>query len=170
MVAVGEPLTGGRINPHDLLAVLGPEAVRLYLLEEVQKVYRQHGVDIDDKHVEVIVARMLARVKVTDAGDTELLPGQVVDRAVFDAANAALARGKHRAICVNLVLGISKAAVQADSFLSAASFQETTKVLAQAALAGKVDELHGLKENVLLGHLMPAGTGFRAGVEPQGQA
>jgi DNA-directed RNA polymerase subunit beta' len=169
-VKVGEPLTAGPINPHDLLAVLGPDAVRLYLLEEVQKVYRQHGIDVDDKHVEVIVARMLARVKVTDAGDTGLLPGQVVERSAFEAANARLGRGKRKAACANLVLGISKAAVQADSFLSAASFQETTKVLAQAALAGKVDELHGLKENVLLGHLMPAGTGFRPAVEPQGQA
>jgi DNA-directed RNA polymerase subunit beta' len=170
LVQVGEPLTAGPVGPHDLLRVLGPDAVRLYLLEEVQKVYRTYGVDIDDKHVEVVIARMLGKVKVLDGGDTELLPGQVVERGVLLAANAGLADGRRKAKCSALLLGVEKAAVQADSFLAAASFQETTKVLAQAALAGKVDELHGLKENVLLGRVVPAGTGFRPAVEPQGQA
>jgi DNA-directed RNA polymerase subunit beta' len=170
VVQVGEPLTSGQVTAHELLRVLGPDAVRLYLLEEVQKVYRLQGVDVDDKHVEVIIAQMLSKVKVLDGGDTELLPGQVIDRTELLAANGRLAKDKRPAQCSNLVLGISKAAVQATSFLSAASFQETTKVLTRAALAGKVDELHGLKENVLLGHLVPAGTGFRPAVEPQGQA
>jgi DNA-directed RNA polymerase subunit beta' len=170
LVQAGEPLTAGPVGPHDLLRVCGPDAVRLYLLEEVQKVYREYGVEIDDKHVEIIISQMLGKVKVIDGGDTELLPGQVVDRADPRSANAKLRKGKRKARCANLLLGVEKAAVQADSFLSAASFQETTKVLAQAALAGKVDELHGLKENVLLGHLVPAGTGFRPAVEPQGRA
>jgi DNA-directed RNA polymerase subunit beta' len=160
-VQAGDPLTTGQPAPHDLLAVLGLEAVRRYLVDEVQKVYRLHGVDVDDKHVEVIVAQMLARVKVTDPGDTDLLPGQVVERRTLEAANARLKADRRKALAADLVLGVSKAAVQSDSFLSAASFQETTKVLAHAALAGKVDELAGLKENVLLGHLVPAGSGFR---------
>jgi DNA-directed RNA polymerase subunit beta' len=170
VVRAGDPLTNGPVGAHDLLRILGPNAVRAYLLEEVQKVYRLQGVVIDDKHVEIIVTQMLGKVKVTDAGETDFLPGQVIDRVALVAANSALGAKKRPARCVNLLLGISKAAVQAESFLSAASFQETTRVLTQAALAGKVDELHGLKENVLLGHLVPAGTGFRPAVEPQGSA
>jgi DNA-directed RNA polymerase subunit beta' len=160
-VGAGEPLTEGRPCPHDLLRTAGLDAARLYLLEEVQAVYRLEGVDIDDKHVEVIVARMFSKVRVTDAGGTPLLPGQVVEHAAVQAANAGRAAGSRPARCAPLLLGVSKAAVGSDSFLSAASFQETTKVLTQAALAGKVDELRGLKENVLLGRLVPAGTGLR---------
>jgi DNA-directed RNA polymerase subunit beta' len=169
-VEVGDALTAGAVTPHELLRVLGPDAVRAFLVDEVQKVYRLQGVDVDDKHVEVIVSRMLSKVKVLDAGDTGLLPGQVVERAAVRAANAALKKSQRPARVAALLLGVSKAAVQAESFLSAASFQETTKVLTEAALAGKVDELVGLKENVLLGHLVPVGTGFRPAVEPQGQA
>jgi DNA-directed RNA polymerase subunit beta' len=169
-VAVGDALTTGPIDPHELLRVLGPLGVRTYLVDEIQKVYRSQGIDLDDKHVEVVVSRMLARVKVLDAGDTALLPGQVLERRELELANRALARDKRPARVQALLLGVSKAAVQAESFLSAASFQETTRVLTQAALAGQVDELRGLKENVLLGHLVPVGTGFRPGVQPQGQA
>jgi DNA-directed RNA polymerase subunit beta' len=169
-VAVGEPLTSGPIDAHEMLRVLGPLAVRTFLVDEIQKVYRGQGIDLDDKHVEVIVARMLARVKVVDAGDTKFLPGQVVERRVVEEANARLTAKQRPARVQALLLGVSRAAVQADSFLSAASFQETTRVLTQAALAGQVDELRGLKENVLLGHLVPVGTGFRPAVEPRGLA
>jgi DNA-directed RNA polymerase subunit beta' len=169
-VNAGDALTSGPIDPHQLLRVLGPNAVRTHLVDEIQKVYRSQGIEIDDKHVEVIVSRMLARVKVTDAGDTDLLPGQVVERRALARANAALGEGRRPARATPLLLGIKQAAVQSESFLSAASFQETTKVLTEAALAGKVDELTGLKENVLLGHLVPVGTGFRPAVQPQGQA
>ncbi len=169
-VEVGDALTSGPIDPHEMLRVLGPLAVRTYLVDEIQKVYRHYGIDLDDKHVEVVVARMLARVKVIDASDTALLPGQVVERRAVEQANAGLKAGQRPARVQALLLGVSRAAVQAESFLSAASFQETTKVLTQAALAGQVDELHGLKENVLLGHLVPVGTGFRPAVQPQGPA
>jgi DNA-directed RNA polymerase subunit beta' len=166
----GDVLTTGPIDPHELLRVTGPARVRAYLVDEIQKVYRTHGVDLDDKHVEVVVRQMLARVKLIEAGDTDLLPGQVVEQRVVEAANRALASGKRPAQVEALLLGVSKAAVRAESFLSAASFQETTRVLTHAALAGQVDELRGLKENVLLGHLIPVGTGFRPAVEPRGQA
>jgi DNA-directed RNA polymerase subunit beta' len=169
-VEVGDVLTTGPTDPHDLLRVLGPARVRTYLVDEIQKVYRTQGVDLDDKHLEVVVSQMLARVKVVDTGDTDLLPGQVVERRVVDSANGALPQGKRPARVQALLVGVSKAAVLAESFLSAASFQETTRVLTQAALAGQVDELRGLKENVLLGHLVPVGTGFRPAVEPRGQA
>jgi len=158
----GDPLTAGVLNPHDLLRTVGVTAVRTYLVDEIQKVYRLQGIDLDDKHVEVIVGRMLSRVKVRDAGDTPLLPDQVVERRAVEVANAALGKGRPARAHV-VLLGIKQAAVQSESFLSAASFQETAKVLTEAALAGKVDELTGLKENVLLGHLVPVGTGFRAG-------
>jgi DNA-directed RNA polymerase subunit beta' len=169
-VEVGDALTTGPIDPHELLRVLGPSSVRTYLVDEIQKVYRRQGVELDDKHIEVVVSRMLARVKVIDAGDTQLLPGQVVERRMVESINAGLARDRRPARVQALLLGVSNAAVQADSFLSAASFQETTKVLTRAALAGEVDELLGVKENVLLGQLVPVGTGFRPAVEPQGQA
>jgi DNA-directed RNA polymerase subunit beta' len=169
-VEVGQPLTTGPIDPHEMLRVVGPLVVRTYLVDEIQKVYRGQGVELDDKHVEVVVGRMLARVKVLDAGDTDFLPGQVVERHAVESANRALAAERRPARVQTLLMGVSKAAVQAESFLSAASFQETTRVLTQAALAGQVDELRGVKENVLLGHLIPVGTGFRPAVEPQGQA
>jgi DNA-directed RNA polymerase subunit beta' len=201
-VEAGDPLTDGPVAPQDVLRVGGAEAVQRYLLEEAQNIYRAQAIEIDDKHLEVIIAQMLRRVKVKCPGDTELLPGSVLDRFAFRAVNdrlgdcvkikdagascfasgqvvpreaVALERARLKAAglapmkvvrprpatCVPLVLGVSRAALQSDSFLAAASFQETSKVLTEAALAGRVDELAGLKENVLLGQLVPAGTGYR---------
>jgi DNA-directed RNA polymerase subunit beta' len=201
-VKEGEALVDGPLVPHDFLRISGTEAVQHYLVREVQSVYRSQRVDIDDKHIEIIVAQMLRKVKVTSMGDTGLLPGSVIDKFGFRAVNDRLKEcvkikdpgdskfetgrivskeafederarleedGKKPpsfvppspATCETQLLGITKAAVQSDSFISAASFQETTKVLTEAALAGKVDSLVGLKENVILGHLVPAGTGFR---------
>ena len=211
-VKVGDPLVYGPLVPHDILRVRGIEAVQDYMVREVQAVYRLQRVDIDDKHIEVIVSQMLRKVKVTTAGDTKLLPGLVLDKFTFEDINR-----QHVEDCVKVVnpgasgfyagqvlsreafdeerasltgtkkkdlptfetptpadmevqlLGITKAAVQSDSFISAASFQETTKVLTEAALASKVDYLVGLKENVILGHLIPAGTGFKLHQEAQVQ-
>ena len=194
--------------PHDILRISGEEAVQVYLLREIQSVYRSQSVDIDDKHIEIIVAQMLRKVRVETGGDTSLLPGSVVDKFQFRRRNqelaacmkvvepgdtefklgdivpkevleqekarieAAGAKGPKTtkpqpATSSTQLLGITKAAVQSESFISAASFQETTKVLTEAALAGKVDRLVGLKENVILGHLVPAGTGFRAHQESE---
>jgi DNA-directed RNA polymerase subunit beta' len=202
IVKAGQALVEGPLVPHDILRVSGEEAVQQYLLHEVQQVYRSQRVEINDKHVEIIIARMLRKVKITNPGDTSLLAGLVMDRfdfkkhndhiakcirvtdpgdtqfalgaivpkEEFDTANAQSeglggkgAKGKKPkpAHAEVQLLGITKAAVQSNSFISAASFQETTKVLTEAALAGKVDRLVGLKENVILGHLIPAGTGFR---------
>jgi DNA-directed RNA polymerase subunit beta' len=157
-VEAGQPLSDGPPTPSDLLRTAGLEAAGDWLVHEIQATYRRQGIDLDDKHVEVVVARMLSSVKVRDAGDSELLPGAVIDRKALREANEGLERP---ATAAPLLLGVSRAALQAEGFLSAASFQETTRVLAEAALAGKVDELTGLKENVLLGQLVPAGTGFR---------
>jgi DNA-directed RNA polymerase subunit beta' len=200
-VREGDALVVGPLVPHDILRISGIEAVQDYLVREVQAVYRAQRVDIDDKHIEIIVAQMLRKVRVDVTGDTGLLPGIVIDKFRFRAVNDRLkecakvvepgaskfkpeqilkkddfneernrleAEGKplptfvppEPAISSTQLLGITKAAVQSDSFISAASFQETTKVLTEAALAGKIDELVGLKENVILGHLVPAGTGF----------
>ncbi|MEQ8767524.1 MAG: hypothetical protein RL885_26690 [Planctomycetota bacterium] len=160
----GEPLVEGPLVPHDILRINGEEALQQYLLREVQNVYRSQGVTIDDKHVEVIIAQMLRKVQVEDPGDSELLPGAIVDKFRFRSINEKLskAKGKQPASAKPLLLGITKASLQSDSFISAASFQETTKVLTEAALAGKRDELLGLKENVILGHMVPTGTGFKA--------
>jgi DNA-directed RNA polymerase subunit beta' len=208
-VRKGEPLVEGPLVPHDILRISGPEALQQYLLQEIQKVYRSQKVEIDDKHIEIIIAQMLRKVRVEKVGDTKLLPGIVIDRFVFQEVNERLkrcvkvknpgdspdlkegqivekeffeqerarleAQGKkpptysrpELATCSPQLLGISKAAVQSESFISAASFQETTKVLTEAALAGKLDRLVGLKENVILGHLIPAGTGFRLYQESQ---
>ncbi|MCS7047377.1 MAG: DNA-directed RNA polymerase subunit beta', partial [Gemmataceae bacterium] len=207
-VRAGEPLVEGPLVPHDILRISGIEAVQQYLLREIQSVYRSQRVDIDDKHIEIIIAQMLRKVKVESMGDTGLLPGSVIDKFAFREVNdrlrdcvkiknpgdskfeagkivpkeayeevkaALLAEGKKpptwekptTATCSTQLLGITKAAVQSDSFISAASFQETTKVLTEAALAGKVDYLVGLKENVILGHLIPAGTGFHAHQEAE---
>ena len=209
-VKAGEPLVDGPLVPHDILRISGDEAVQQYLVREVQNVYRSQRVEIDDKHIEIIVAQMLRKVKVETMGDTGLLPGSVIDKFGFREVNDRLTRvredqgpGRHRSSSdgkivrkeafeeVNApleaerqeaadvhaarsrrrastqLLGITKAAVQSDSFISAASFQETTKVLTEAALAGKVDYLVGLKENVILGHLIPAGTGFHTHQEAE---
>ncbi|HSQ55268.1 MAG TPA: DNA-directed RNA polymerase subunit beta', partial [Gemmata sp.] len=209
-VKAGDPLVFGPLVPHDILAILEPEAVQDYMVREVQAVYRSQRVDIDDKHIEIIVAQMLRKVKVETTGDTGLLPGAVMDRFAFDEVNRRLTEecvkivdpgessfeagkvvrkdayeeeraqytkaSKKKAPTAELptpatrsvqLLGITKAAVQSDSFISAASFQETTKVLTEAALASKVDYLVGLKENVILGHLIPAGTGFKSHQEAE---
>ena len=160
-VAAGEELTEGSVNPHELLRVRGIEGVQRYLLQEVQKVYRSQGVDINDKHIEVIVRQMLRKVKVDDPGDTELLPGGLVEYADFAEENArATAQGLKPATARPMLLGITKASLATESFLSAASFQETTRVLTDAAIKGKLDPLLGLKENVIIGKLVPAGTGM----------
>jgi len=162
-VKAGDPLVDGALIPKDILRISGEEAVQQYLLREVQNVYRSQNVTIDDKHIEIIIAQMLRNVEVTDSGDTELLPGTVIDKFRFRSVNDETAKqGKKPATAEPLLLGITKASLQSESFISAASFQETTKVLTEAALAGKVDTLVGLKENVILGHLVPAGTGFKA--------
>ncbi len=159
----GEPLVDGPRVPHDILAIQGEKAVQEYLLREVQSVYRAQGVTIDDKHVEIILAQMMRKVQVNDPGDADFLPGAVVDKFRFRASNEELIRVKKKpASSSPLLLGITKASLQSESFISAASFQETTKVLTEAALAGKRDNLIGLKENVILGHLVPTGTGFRS--------
>ncbi|MBE6112339.1 MAG: DNA-directed RNA polymerase subunit beta' [Peptococcaceae bacterium] len=161
IVEAGQELTEGSINPHDLLRVKGPLGVQMYLLREVQKVYRLQGVDINDKHIEVMVRQMLRKVKVEDAGDTNLLPGGQVDVFDFEKENERVrAEGGQEAIGKTVLLGITKASLATDSFMSAASFQETTRVLTDAAIKGKVDPLLGVKENVILGKLIPAGTGM----------
>ena len=160
-VEKGDALTEGSINPHDVLHVQGIEGVHYYLLKEVQSVYRLQGVDINDKHIEIMIRQMLKKVKIEEAGDGSLLPGTLVDRNEFERANEELiAAGKEPASASAVLLGITKAALATDSFLSAASFQETTRVLTDAAIKGKVDPLIGLKENVILGKLIPAGTGM----------
>ena len=160
-VAAGDELTEGSINPHELLKVKGVRGVQLYLLQEVQWVYRMQGVDINDKHIEVIIRQMLKKVKVTDPGDTDLLPGGLVDSFYFDDINEEVKEeGGEPARARAMLLGITKASLATDSFLSAASFQETTRVLTDAAIKGKQDDLLGLKENVIIGKLIPAGTGM----------
>ena len=161
-VKAGEPLVDGPLVPKDILRINGEEAVQQYLLREIQNVYRSQNVGIDDKHIEIIIAQMLRNVSVVDGGDSELLPGTVIDKFRFRALNQETVKlGKKPATAEPLLLGITKASLHSESFISAASFQETTKVLTEAALAGKTDELVGLKENVILGHLVPAGTGFK---------
>jgi DNA-directed RNA polymerase subunit beta' len=203
IVKAGQALVDGPLVPHDILRVSGEEAVQQYLVHEIQNVYRSQRVEINDKHIEIIIARMLRKVKVEVAGDTNLLPGLVLDRFEFRSVNSELAKcvkiaekgdsefevgsivpkdvldqvnsqiealGGDSAVgqrprpanASTQLLGITKASVQSSSFISAASFQETTKVLTEAALSGKIDSLVGLKENVILGHLIPAGTGFRS--------
>ena len=160
-VVAGQPLTEGSINPNELLVIKGPEGVYNYLVQEVQKVYRNQGVDINDKHIEVIGRQMLKKVRVEDNGDTNLFAGSLVDMYEFQDVNEkAIEEGKRPATGKRVLLGITKASLATDSFLSAASFQETTRVLTEAAIKGKVDELVGLKENVIIGKLIPAGTGL----------
>ncbi len=158
----GDELTEGSVNPHDLLKIKGIRAVQDYMLREVQRVYRLQGVDISDKHIEVIVRQMLKKVRIENSGDTDFLPGTLVDVLDYEDMNEELFKeGKEPAEGKQILLGITKAALATDSFLSAASFQETTKVLTEAAIKGKVDSLIGLKENVIIGKLIPAGTGMR---------
>ena len=160
-VVAGQPLTEGSINPNELLLIKGPEGVYNYLVQEVQKVYRNQGVDINDKHIEVIGRQMLKKVRVEDNGDTHMFAGSLVDMYEFEDINKkAVEEGKRPATGKRVLLGITKASLATDSFLSAASFQETTRVLTEAAVKGKVDELIGLKENVIIGKLIPAGTGL----------
>jgi DNA-directed RNA polymerase subunit beta' len=156
-VHAGQALTEGPLNPQDILRIQGPEAVQIYLVEEVQKVYRSQGVTINDKHIETIVRQMLRRVRVDSPGDTALLPGELVDRFKFETENASvLAAGGEPATAQPVLLGVTKASLNTDSFLAAASFQETTRVLTEAAISGQVDRLMGLKENVIIGKLIPA--------------
>ena len=168
-IKAGEALMDGSSNPHDVLRILGDKELAKYLVDEIQEVYRLQGVKINDKHIEVMVRQMLKRVKIKDVGDTEFLAGEQVEKAVFEEINSRMLAGdKKPAIGESLLLGITKASLSTDSFVSAASFQETTRVLTEAALAGKVDNLYGLKENVIVGRLIPAGTGLSVykNVEP----
>ena len=158
----GDELTEGSVNPHDILRIKGLRAVQDYMIQEVQRVYRLQGVEINDKHIEVIVRQMLKKIRIEESGDTEFLPGTNVDRLEFEDVNEALeAEGKEPATGEQIIMGITKASLATNSFLSAASFQETTKVLTEAAIKGKVDPLVGLKENVIIGKHIPAGTGIR---------
>ena len=158
----GDELTEGSVNPHDILKIKGLRAVQDYMLQEVQRVYRLQGVDINDKHIEVIVRQMLKKVRIEDKGDTDFLPGTMADVLEFNEVNEQMeAEGKEPAKGEQIMLGITKASLATDSFLSAASFQETTKVLTEAAIKGKVDHLVGLKENVIIGKHIPAGTGMK---------
>ena len=162
VLEAGDELTEGSVNPHDILKIKGVRAVQDYMIREVQRVYRLQGVEINDKHIEVIVRQMLKKIRIEESGDTEFLPGTNVDRLEFEDVNEALeAEGKEPATGEQIIMGITKASLATNSFLSAASFQETTKVLTEAAIKGKVDPLVGLKENVIIGKHIPAGTGMR---------
>ena len=161
VVNKGEMIVDGPADPQDILRLLGIEALARYIVDEVQDVYRLQGVKINDKHIEVIVRQMLRRVNVVDAGDTCYIPGEQVERSeLLDENDRVIAEGKRPATYENVLLGITKASLSTDSFISAASFQETTRVLTEAAIMGKKDSLRGLKENVIVGRLIPAGTGL----------
>jgi DNA-directed RNA polymerase subunit beta' len=162
-VKKGQQLTEGPVPPHDILDVCGPQALQEHMVNEVQEVYRLQGVEIADKHIEIIVRQMLRKVKITEPGDTSLLWGDQVDRLTFEKENSEVeAKGGKPAEAVPVLLGITKASLETDSFISAASFQDTTRVLTEAATLGRIDHLRGFKENVIMGHLIPAGTGFPA--------
>src|SRR3954462_5235319 len=174
-VRSGDPLMDGPRNPHDILAVLGEKELQKYLVNEIQEVYRLQGVNINDKHLEVIARQMMRWVKVEDIGDSEFLPEEVVDKFKFrEENNRVIEAGGHPAQGKAMLLGITKASLSTDSFISAASFQETTRVLTEAAINGKVDNLRGLKENVIMGRLIPAGSGIlnykRLGITVTGEA
>ena len=161
VVNKGEVIIEGPADPQDILRLLGIEALATYIVDEVQDVYRLQGVKINDKHIEVIVRQMLRRVQIIDAGDTKFIPGEQVERSdVYNENEAMAEQDKTPATYSNVLLGITKASLSTDSFISAASFQETTRVLTEAAIMGKRDELRGLKENVIVGRLIPAGTGL----------
>jgi DNA-directed RNA polymerase subunit beta' len=161
LVYKGQHLTEGAADPHEMLEILGPSAVHEYLLSEIQKVYRLQGVTINDKHIEVIIAQMLRKVRITEPGDSEFFWGEQIDRELFNQENDRISEaGGQPAEGDPILLGITKASVETESFISAASFQETTRVLTDASTLGKVDRLEGFKENVIMGHLIPAGTGL----------
>ena len=162
-VRAGEPLQDGPANPHDILTILGEKALAKYLVDEVQEIYRLQGVRINDKHIEVIVRQMLRRVRIKDVGDTNFLIDEQIEKHIFERENQrVIERGGKPGIAEPLLLGITKASLSTESFISASSFQETTKVLTEAAICGKTDNLRGLKENVIMGRLIPAGTGLAA--------
>src|SRR5690606_17809741 len=162
-VRAGDPLMDGPANPHDILRVKGEKELAAWLVNEIQQVYRLQGVVINDKHVEVIVRQMLRRVRIKDVGDTNFLVDEQVEKYVFERENQkVMARGGKPGIAEPLLLGITKASLSTESFISASSFQETTKVLTEASICGKTDDLRGLKENVIMGRLIPAGTGLPA--------
>ena len=157
----GEIIVDGPADPHDILRLLGVEALARYVTDEVQDVYRLQGVKINDKHIEVIVRQMLRRVQIHDPGDTRFIPGEQAERSdILDENDKAIRADKRPATYEHMLLGITKASLSTDSFISAASFQETTRVLTEAAIMGKKDDLRGLKENVIVGRLIPAGTGL----------
>ena len=159
-IQAGDPLTEGAVNPHDILSILGEKEMQRHLVDKIQEVYRSQGVAINDKHIEVIVRQMMRFVKVVDPGDTDFLLDQQIPRYLFSRENErVIEAGGEPATATSLLLGITKASLATESFISAASFQETTRVLTEAAVSGKVDNLHGLKENVIVGRLIPAGTG-----------
>ena len=160
-IQAGDPITEGAVNPHDILSILGEKEMQRHLVDKIQEVYRSQGVAINDKHIEVIVRQMMRWVKVEEVGDSPFLIDQVVDRFRFMRENTRLGAASETAASGHpLLLGITKASLSTDSFISAASFQETTRVLTEAAISGKVDHLRGLKENVIMGRLIPAGTGM----------
>ena len=163
VVTTGDKLTEGSISPKELLAVTDPLTPQEYILKEVQHVYRSQAVDISDKHVEIIAKRMISKIRIVEAGDTKFLPGSLVNFNEFTEGNKeVIISGKKPASGKPILLGITKASLETDSFLSAASFQETTRILTDASIKGKVDTLQGLKENVIIGKLIPAGTGIKA--------
>jgi DNA-directed RNA polymerase subunit beta' len=160
-VKKGQQLTEGPMDPHEILDVCGPQELQEHLVNEVQEVYRLQGVTINDKHIEIIVRQMLRKVRVTEPGDTEFLWGEQVDRLVFEGENERVDKmGGKPAEASPVLLGITKASLETESFLSAASFQDTTRVLTEAATRSRVDYLRGFKENVIMGHIIPAGSGF----------
>jgi DNA-directed RNA polymerase subunit beta' len=161
MVKKGQQLTEGPMDPHEILEVCGPQELQEHLVSEVQEVYRLQGVTINDKHIEIIVRQMLRKVRITEPGDTEFLWGEQIDKLAFEEENERVEKmGGKPAEASPVLLGITKASLETDSFLSAASFQDTTRVLTEAATRSKVDYLRGFKENVIMGHIIPAGTGF----------
>ena len=157
VIKAGDPITDGQLNPQDIILILGREAVQQYLQVEVQKVYRSQGVNINDKHIEVIVRQMLRKVRVESSGATDMLPGELVERVTYEEANNAIvADGGEPGMAIPALLGVTKASLNTESFLAAASFQETARVLTEASVSGSIDTLQGLKENVIIGRLIPA--------------
>jgi DNA-directed RNA polymerase subunit beta' len=161
-VEAGEPLCEGSVDPHDIIEILGENALQQFLMDEIQEVYRLQGVNINDKHIGVIVRQMMRKVEISNVGDTNFIYGQAIDKYKFHEENTKVIKeGGQPAVARPMLLGITRASLNIDSFFSAASFQETTRVLTNAAIAGDTDDLRGLKENVIIGHLIPAGTGMK---------